>query len=218
MIDVADQAVRAQPLRLEQLLQQGLALAQRLLAEVGVTEIQQVEREQHEIVHVAFRERGLQRREVRRAVRIERGDFAVDDAVGKFRCERGDRLELVGPVQALARLQRRFVASDAQLHAIAVELRFVRPLVAARRLLHELAQLGLDEVRHLTIHVASARASLRESSMKGFGARPLPAAMSLIGRPEATEASSSIIFCVAAASRANSSRCLISSQFVRLPP
>ena len=139
------------------------------------------------------------------------------------------RLELVGPVEALARLQRRVAAGHAQLHAIAVELHLVTPAVAARRAIDELAQLRFDELGHLRalglrldcgladfafadlrvafgsatsdastlasfeFQIASARASLRVSSMNGFGARPLPAAMSLIARPEATERSSSSI-------------------------
>ncbi len=53
--------------------------------------------------------------------------------------------------------------------------------------------------------------------MNAFGPRPLPAAMSSIERPEATEASSSkIVFFLP--SRANASRCLISSQLVRFSP
>ena len=110
-----------------------------MLAQIGVGQVQQVEREEHEVVYVAFRQRGLQRREIRCTVRIECGDLAVDDAVGKLRRQLGDRLKLVGPVETFARLQCRLAVRDAQLHAIAIELRLVRPLIAARRLLDELA-------------------------------------------------------------------------------
>ena len=55
------------------------------------------------------------------------------------------------------------------------------------------------------------------ASMNGFGALPLPCAICAIVRPEATERSSSRIS-LASPSLANSSRCLISSQLVRLPP
>src|SRR5258708_6497177 len=54
-------------------------------------------------------------------------------------------------------------------------------------------------------------------SMKGFGRGPLPAAISAIVRPEATERSSATI-ASPSFSRANSSRCLINSQLVRLLP
>ena len=53
--------------------------------------------------------------------------------------------------------------------------------------------------------------------MNGLGDAPVPAAMAAIVRPEATERS---FFRMASPSPAvaNASRCLISSQFVRLPP
>jgi hypothetical protein len=147
MIDIADRALCAKALRLQQLLQQRLALTQRLLAQIMAVEEQEIEREQHEIFDSACGQCGLQRAEVRCAIRVERSNLAVDDAIGKLGCRGGERLELVGPVQTFARLQRRFVRGDAQLHAIAVELRLVPPLVALRWLLDELAQLRLDEVR-----------------------------------------------------------------------
>ena len=59
--------------------------------------------------------------------------------------------------------------------------------------------------------------SLPLASMNGFGALPLPCAISAIDRPEATERSSSRMS-LASPSLANSSRCLIRSQLVRLPP
>ncbi len=55
------------------------------------------------------------------------------------------------------------------------------------------------------------------ASMNGFGARPLPSAICAIDRPEATDRSSSRIDSPSP-SLANSSRCLIRSQLVRLPP
>ncbi len=53
--------------------------------------------------------------------------------------------------------------------------------------------------------------------MNGLGARPFPAAISLIARPEATERSSASSS-APPSERALASRCLMSSQFVRLPP
>src|SRR5437016_6082587 len=63
----------------------------------------------------------------------------------------------------------------------------------------------------------AAADAVRLLIMNGFGARPLPAAISLSVRPEATERSSlstpSLSPCFE-----YSSRCLINSQLVRLPP
>ena len=55
------------------------------------------------------------------------------------------------------------------------------------------------------------------ASMNGFGPRPLPAAIAAMVRPEATERSSASS-ASPSPSCAYSSRCLISSQLVRLPP
>src|SRR3954469_11759195 len=66
-------------------------------------------------------------------------------------------------------------------------------------------------------HTASARPPPFLADMNGFGALPLPAAICSIARPEATERSSSRML-LALPSRAYSSRCLIKSQLVRLPP
>jgi hypothetical protein len=67
--------------------------------------------------------------------------------------------------------------------------------------------------------IHSAFADVRDlfPVMNDFGPRPLPAAMSSIERPEATEASlSRTVFFFP--SRANASRCLINSQLVRFSP
>src|SRR5450631_4493247 len=67
------------------------------------------------------------------------------------------------------------------------------------------------------VHSAFAGARDFFAVTNGFGPRPLPAAISSIDRPEATDASSSkILFFFP--SRANSSRCLIRSQLVRFSP
>ncbi len=72
-----------------------LALAERQLAQVFAVFEQQVEREEHEVRVVAVGERSLQRVEAQLARRLERGDFAVDDAVGKVERGVGERAELL---------------------------------------------------------------------------------------------------------------------------
>src|ERR1700712_2398824 len=77
-----------------------------------------------------------------------------------------------------------------------------------------------EEVRAVAwwdFHSAFADARALLVMTNGFGPRPLPAAISSIDRPEATEASSSKIRFFRP-SRANSSRCLIRSQLVRFSP
>src|SRR5690606_26984871 len=81
-----------------------------------------------------------------RAVRIQRHDLSIDDAIGKARRGARDRLELPGPVEPLARPERSLALLDSELHLIAVELRFVRPPGVVRRTLDELAKLRLDEL------------------------------------------------------------------------
>src|SRR5258708_3744217 len=63
-------------------------------------------------------------------------------------------------------------------------------------------------------HTASALVRPALPVMNGFGARPLPSAISSIARPDATEVSSSRMV-LALPSLAYSSRCLIRSQLVR---
>ena len=99
-----------------------------------------------------------------------------------------------------------------QLHAIAVELDLMHPVRAGRRLLHQPAELGLDEVgqgcddlsgfrrglgfRHgsalrrpslrlLDCHTASALKAL--ARMKGLGLVPVPFSIASMARPDATE-------------------------------
>lgn len=56
-------------------------------------------------------------------------------------------MKLRRPVEALARLQRRLSARDAQLNAIAVEFDLVAPVAARRRPVPRFAKLGRDEIR-----------------------------------------------------------------------
>src|SRR5581483_8927703 len=102
-------------LLVEQLLQARLALAQRQLAQIHVLGKQQVESEEDQLLGLAVRYSGLQRREIRIAVLIERDDLAVDQDIRQRVALLRDRLELVGPVQPLAGLERRLAVLDAQL-------------------------------------------------------------------------------------------------------
>ena len=110
--------------------------------------MQQVKGEEHELAGVAFGERRLQRGEIRRAVRVERHDLAIDDPVRQPGAGAGDGAEPAGPVQPLARAQDGTAAFDAELNAVAVELDLVQPTLAGRRTLDGLAELRLDELGH----------------------------------------------------------------------
>ena len=149
MIDEAD----ARHARLVEILpassaEQILARGQRLVAGVAAAAEQGVEGEEDQVVGFPRRQRRLETREVRRAVRVQRHDLAVDDAVAETRGGLGQRGELLRPVQTLARQQRRDAGGDPQLHAIAVELDLVDPAGLGRRPLDQLAQLRRHEARH----------------------------------------------------------------------
>jgi hypothetical protein len=89
--------------------------------------MQQIKGEQDETAGLALGERGLQCREIRHALAVERNDLAVDQHVGKPAGGFRDFRELVGPVEIFASLQRRPTAGDPQLHPVAVELDLVDP-------------------------------------------------------------------------------------------
>ena len=138
-------------------------------------------------------------------------------------------------------LQRGLAVHDAQLQAIAVELDLVHPAGSGRRLLDQLGELRLDERRAwrgpsspspcsrartavlpppFLLLCQTAPAVRFFAVMNGVGALPAPIAISFSVRPEATEVSLSCSSASSSPSCAYSSRCLISSQLVRLlsPP
>ena len=192
--------------------------------------------------------------EIRRAVVVERDDLAVDQQSGSALRLLGDGRELVGPVQALAGLQRGLAVLDAQLHAIAVELDLVAPAVAAGGRSTERAELRRDEIRHrgdlpafalrrgracalralaVPFRVRCARlgglAAVRMPDRVGLGAAGLCHherlwRLALAGGDLAPSIGprrpiDPLRGCCWPRPRcANSSRCLISSQLVRLPP
>ena len=147
MLDVADLLVLAFP-RVQQFLQPPLALDQRQRAKILAIGEQQVERVEDQILGLAVGDRGLQRREVRRAVVIERDDLAVDHHVRQRAALPGDGGELFGPVEALAGFQGRLAILDAQLHAVAVELDLMAPAAPLGRAFDGGAELRRDEIRY----------------------------------------------------------------------
>ena len=147
MLDVADLLVLAFP-RIQQFFEPALALGQRQRAKILAIGKQQVERVEDQILGLAIGQRGLQRREIRRAVVIERDDLAVDHHVRQCAAVPGDGGELFGPVEAFAGFQGRLAVLDAQLHAVAVELDLMAPAVSARRAFDGGAELRCDEIRY----------------------------------------------------------------------
>ncbi len=99
MLDIAQRVVAEFS---EQAFQPRFARGEGQRAQVFALRKQQVEGEENQRFGFAVRQRGLQRREVRRAIVVERADFAVDDAIGQLGGDLGDGGKLVGPVQPLA--------------------------------------------------------------------------------------------------------------------
>ena len=161
----------------EQLLQARLAIAQGQGAQILAVGEQQIEGKEDQLLRLPFGQGRLQRREVGRAMGIERHRLAIDHAVRQLRRLLGDRRELLRPVEALARAQPGLAVLDAQLQAIAVELDLVRPSGLRGRALDQLAELRFDEGRHL-----ADLAWLRLA----FGEGRLVAAALLVALPDRT--------------------------------
>src|SRR5205085_12659027 len=79
---------------------------------------------------------------------IECHNLSVDDGIGQVGRSLGNSAELAGPVEAFAREHRRGAILDVELHAVAIELDLVNPVVALRRPGKGLAELRMDEARH----------------------------------------------------------------------
>ena len=115
MLHVLDRDRRPARIRSEQRLQPLLALDERKLAKILAFFVEQVEREIDQPRIVPVGERVLQRVEAQRVGRVERCDFAVDDAVRKSRGACRDGAELLRPVESLARVERSLAVGDPQL-------------------------------------------------------------------------------------------------------
>src|SRR5688572_15012132 len=79
---------------------------------------------------------------------VERDHLAIDDGVGKGLAGPGNGREPRGPVEAFARAHDGFTAFDPELHAVAVELDLVHPILSRRWAADPLAELGRDEAGH----------------------------------------------------------------------
>ena len=73
--------------------------------------------EVNQLIGLAIGQSSLERREVRRAIVVERDRFAIDDAVGQILARFRDGRELVRPVQPLARAQHCSTVFDAKLQS-----------------------------------------------------------------------------------------------------
>ena len=82
MLDILD-LLSMRSLAAEQLSQPLLPFGQRQRAKILAALEQQIEDEVDQVPRAPFRQRRLQRGEVRSAVVVERNDLAVDDAVGQ---------------------------------------------------------------------------------------------------------------------------------------
>jgi hypothetical protein len=133
----------------EKALQSRLALDQRERCDVVAVQEQQIEREENELVRVAFVHRRLQAAENRNSVGIEGAQLAVE--IGRFDRQALQRLNrapvAVRPVEARAGQERGLAAVDARMHAVAVVLDLVDPSVARRSFFDQARQLRLDPFR-----------------------------------------------------------------------
>ena len=116
----------------DDLFQLRLALMQRQLPQIVAVEIQEVESDQHDPGRLTL-QLVLQHREIRRAVRRGHHDLAVDDRGRRLDVPGvvGDFLEAIGSVVATTGEHLHGFVNQVHLDAIAVELDFVDPALAA---------------------------------------------------------------------------------------
>ncbi len=126
--------------------QERLACGEREVAQILGAFGEQVEGEVDEPVRFTVRDCSLKPREARLALFVQRADFAVDDAVGKFGGRSGGCLELLRPVETFARAQTCLAGFDPQLDAVAVKLDLMSPVPAARWRVDGFAELRRYEV------------------------------------------------------------------------
>ena len=112
----------------DDLLQFGLALDQRQLPKIAAVQIEQIERDQHDLGRLAL-ELVLQHREIGGAVGGGHHDLAVDDGGARLDVPGvvGDLLEAVGPVVAAPGEDLDRLVGEMDLDPVAVELDFVNP-------------------------------------------------------------------------------------------
>jgi hypothetical protein len=124
-----------------------LAFEQRQPHQILAVEMPQIEREIDQLGRRI--PMPLQARESRGAVREHRAQLFVDIGLPAIeRADRGGDVRILGrPVEPVACQQRSSAFDDPRMHAEAVELDFVRPVVAGRNPRHQLAQCRLDPLR-----------------------------------------------------------------------
>jgi hypothetical protein len=111
--------------------------------------VQEIEQEEDEGGGVAAVGRQLDHAERGNAVGSHAAQFAVE--IGLAGAERRDGLSdrriFVRPLEPGARQKAHGAAIEARMHAVAVELDFVEPLIAFRRRADQLGELGPDPLR-----------------------------------------------------------------------
>ena len=148
MFDITDLPGLGLRSSFQQFLQALFTFGERQRANILAVDKQEIEDKEDQPAGITIRKCGLQRREVRRPVMIQRNDLAVDQHIRQCTCLLGDAGKLPGPVQPLAGLERGFAVLDAQLHAVAIELDFMGPAIPTGRALDGSAKLGRDKIRN----------------------------------------------------------------------
>ena len=122
---------------------------QRPGAEIFAVEVEKIEQEEDEGGGIAAVGRQLDHAEGGDAVGADAAQLAVEIGLaGTERVHRrGDRRIFVRPVEPGARQQFHRAAVEARMHAVAVVLDFVEPLIAVRRRVDEFRQLRPDPLR-----------------------------------------------------------------------
>src|SRR5947209_16069320 len=101
MLDITDRFAVALP-GFQQLPQSLLSLPERQAANIRSIDEQQIEREENEIIGLAVGNGGLQAREIRRAIVVERDNLAIDQHIRKLACLFRDAFEFAGPIQTFS--------------------------------------------------------------------------------------------------------------------
>jgi hypothetical protein len=127
-------------------------LDQRQIPQIVAVQVKQIKRDQHDLCRLAL-QFVLQNCEVSRAIRGRHHDFAVDDrgASGDVPGIISNLAEAFGPVVTAARENLHGLVNDVHLDAIAIELDFVEPTLAAGHLLDRRRQRRFDEARITTL-------------------------------------------------------------------
>ena len=126
-----------------------LALDQWPRADVLAVEVEKIEQQEHEASSVAGVRSQLDHAERRDAVGGDAAQLAIE--IGPARAEGGhglcDRGIFIRPIEPGGGKQLHSKAVETRMHAVAVELDFVEPLIALRRRVDERGELRPDPSR-----------------------------------------------------------------------